>query len=352
MTQKPSTQNFTSIGGQAILEGVMMRSPGYVAFAVRRPDGKIQVRSRPNVGWAKRWPALKLPVLRGVTTLIESMVVGMEALSYSAEIADPRPRAEPPVPPRSAQPDETVSAKDKLSVAAAIAGAIIMGLGLFVVLPHVLAAYLAPVGSGMLFHLIDGVIKIAILLAYVYGISLLPDIRRVFQYHGAEHKSIYAFEAGLPLEVPSARAQSTLHPRCGTSFLLFLVLISVIVFTVALPLLGFSRIVGQSLVGHALTILVKFALMMPVAGIAYEVIKASACRMDRLWFRILVWPGLQLQHLTTREPDDRQLEVALVSMREVLLLEKGIVSTAIDRVYSGLTELAQPPARVTEFLEA
>lgn len=349
MQNQPSTQpaqKFTSIGGQAILEGVMMRSPGYVAFAVRRADGKIQVRSRENLGWGKRWPAFKFPVLRGVATLIESMVVGIEALGYSAEIAEAG----------AAKPGEAKAEPSKLAVAGTIAAAILMGLGLFVVLPHALAALVAPAGtdtaSGLLFHLIDGLIKIAVLLAYVYGISLLPDIRRVFQFHGAEHKSIYTFEKGLPLDVPSARAQTRLHPRCGTSFLLFLVLISVAVFTVFFPLIGFNDIVGQSWLGHLATILIKFALMMPVAGLAYEVIKASACRMDRPWYRALVWPGLKLQHLTTREPDDSQLEVALVSMREVLLLEKGEIVPARDREYARLEDVAQPQARLSEYLEA
>jgi uncharacterized protein YqhQ len=343
MSDTKPTQKFTSIGGQAILEGVMMRSPGYVAFAVRRPDGLIQVRSRPHAGFALKFPALKLPVLRGVSTLVESMAVGMEALSYSAEIADPS-GAEAQKP--------TGQKNSKLAIAASIATAILMGFGLFVVLPHVLANFLLPKNSGAFFHLVDGLIKIAVLLTYVYAISLLPEIRRVFQYHGAEHKSIYAFEAGLPLDVASAARQSTLHPRCGTSFLLFLVLVSVAVFSIFFPLVGLSQIVGQSMLGHAVTILLKFVLMLPIAGIAYEVIKASACRMDRWWLRALVWPGLKLQLLTTREPDPQQLEVALVSLREVLLLEKELLDPAEERIYGKLEDLNEPTAQVAEFLEA
>lgn len=341
---KPSTQ-FTSIGGQAVIEGVMMRSPHFIAVAVRRADGKIMIRQRPYQGIAARVPLLKKPVLRGVTMLIESMMQGMDALSYSAN---------------AAAADESATAEkpeEKLSNAAIIGSmalAFAMGMGLFVGLPHLLTALLTGNVSAAspIFHLVDGAFKMGILVAYVYLIALMKDIHRVFQYHGAEHKSIYAFEAGEELTVENARRHTTLHPRCGTSFLLFLVLISVLVFSVVFPLFGLSSFSSVPILNHLIMIFAKILLMFPVAGLAYEFIKYSAGHMEKPIFRVLVWPGLILQKLTTREPDDEQLAVALASLRQVLRLEKGAESLRDGEVtIAGLGELALVTANAAEFPE-
>ena len=222
-------------------------------------------------------------------------------------------------------------------MAGSIATAILLGMGLFVALPHFLTAVLtAKSGSGItaqspLFHLLDGSLKMTILLTYVYLISMVKDIHRVFQYHGAEHKSIYAFEAGEELTVENARKYTTLHPRCGTSFLLFLVLISIGVFSIVFPLFHLTELSSNAVINHSFMILIKIVLMMPVAGVAYEFIKMCACRMDSPVFRIMIWPGMILQKLTTREPSDEQLEVALASLRAVLRLEKGVALQAEGR---------------------
>ena len=305
---------FTSIGGQAIIEGVMMRSPHFVAIAVRKPNQKIVIRNLPYSSWTSKVPLLKRPMLRGVATLLESLFQGIDALSYSANVAA-----------EAESPGQDLST---WAIAGSILMAFVMAMGLFVALPHFLTAVLTSNTSitpeNPLFHLLDGALKMTILLAYVFLIALMRDIHRVFQYHGAEHKSIYAFERGEELTVENARRHSTLHPRCGTSFLLFLVVISIATFSIVFPLFGLTQLSQTPIINHALMIGVKIALMLPVAGLAYEFIKMCACRMDNPLFRMLIWPGLILQKLTTREPSDEQLEVALASLRQVLRLEKGI----------------------------
>jgi uncharacterized protein YqhQ len=309
-----AANRFTSIGGQAVIEGVMMRSPRFIAVAVRKPDQKIKIRHIPYAGIGMRWPMLKRPVLRGVIMLLESMILGIDALSFSANIA-------------ASEDDSEGQELSKLAIFSSVGVAFVLGMGLFVALPHALTA-LATSGSrhidaqSPLFHLLDGLLKIFILLIYVYSIALIKDVHRVFQYHGAEHKSIYVFESGKELTIENARGFSTLHPRCGTSFLLFLVLISILVFSAVFPFFDLNRFSGRPLLNHGLMVLLKIALMFPVAGLAYEFIKACACRMGHPVFRAMVWPGMILQRLTTREPDDAQLEVALASLRTVLLLEK------------------------------
>lgn len=277
------------------------------------------------------------------------MAQGVDALSYSASVA-----AIDPQDSKTTQTSETLS---KWAIAGSIATAMVMGLGLFVALPHFLTALMTSAQSPW-FHFLDGVLKMAILLTYVYVIALMQDIRRVFQYHGAEHKSIYTFEAGEELTVENARKHTTLHPRCGTSFLLFLVLISILVFSVIFPIFGLNTLSSIPLVNHLMMIGVKITLMLPVAGLSYEFIKLCAAHMDRPIFRMLIWPGMVLQNLTTREPTDDQLEVALASLRQVLKLEKTPelaprpVSNPYQEVMIGaLSELTLVPTTVAEFPE-
>jgi uncharacterized protein YqhQ len=347
-----SPSRYTSIGGQAIIEGVMMRSPHFIAVAVRKPSQKIVIRNVPYRSAADRFPILKKPVLRGVTMLFESMAQGIQSLSYSANIAAQAENA------KDAQGEQLSTGAIVLSIGSAL----FLGLGLFVALPHFLTALLTSgktfhfTAQSPVFHLIDGVLKTSVLLTYVYLIALMQDIHRVFQYHGAEHKSIYAFEAGDELTVENARRYTTLHPRCGTSFLLFLVLISILVFSAVFPLFGLSTLSPIPIVNHLMMIGVKMVLMFPVAGLAYEFIKMCACRMDNPVFRAMVWPGMILQKLTTREPDDLQLEVALASLRQVLRLEKTENSqksapSILETEIAALSELREVHASVAEFPE-
>lgn len=343
----PSGQ-FTSIGGQAVIEGVMMRSPHFVAVAVRKSDQRMMIRHIPYVSISKRFPVLKKPVLRGVTTLLESMVQGIDALSYSANVA--------------ADSENSGEQLSGWAIASSILTALVLGMGLFVALPHFMTVvatsekYLNLSPQNPLFHLLDGVLKIGILLSYVYLIALMKDIHRVFQYHGAEHKSIYTFEAGEELTVENAKKYTTLHPRCGTSFLLFLVLISVAVFSIVFPAFHLTALTSNAFLNHLCMIFIKMGLMLPVAGVAYEFIKVCAFRMNNPIFRMLIWPGMVLQKLTTREPSDDQLEVALASLRQVILLEKTETpSTPLRgeqiREVAGLSDLKLVSAQVTEFPE-
>ena len=336
-------EKFTSIGGQAVLEGVMMRSPNYIAIAVRKPDKKIAVKYEPYRSIAKSYPILAKPFLRGVVMLLESMIQGMKALSYSA---------------KTSGQEEDAEEISSFAIVSSMAFAFVMGMGLFVALPHVITAfltsdkYLSISTNSPLFHLLDGAFKMAIFLVYIWGISRLNEIKRVFQYHGAEHKSIYTFESGKPLDVVSAKTFTTLHPRCGTSFLLFLILISIAMFSILLPLFGLTNFSENAILNHSGMILAKIILMFPVAGIAYEFIKVCACRMDSGIFKALIWPGLMLQKLTTLEPEDDQLEVALVSLRQVLFLEKTGTQTAGEIEVSTLQDVGSVTAQVTDFLEA
>lgn len=309
-----------------------MRSPRFIATAVRKPSsgeglGRIAIRSRPYASVSERFPFMRRAILRGVVTLLESMVQGMDALTYSANIA--------------AAEEEEGKPLSKLAITASMVLAIVFGMGLFVALPHGLSAVITGLSADHpLFQTVDGVLKMGILLSYVYLISLKEDIRRVFEYHGAEHKSIYAFEAGLELTVENARKQPRLHPRCGTSFLLFLVLISIAVFSVVIPLLGLTQVTSVPILNHLIIVLAKIGLMLPVAGIAYEMIKVCAFRMDRPFYKALIAPGLALQRLTTREPSDDQLEVALASLKQVLSLEHGNKPGKVDPGQTAETEVS------------
>ena len=350
-------KNYTSIGGQAVIEGVMMRSPHYIAVALRRADQKIIVRSYRYRSWAERMSWLKAPFLRGVAGMLESMIQGMKTLSFSADLAAQFETSldSEQVASKSVPSSECLSS---FALAASMGSAILLGLGLFVALPHLLAALIASPDSA-LFHSLDGVIKVLILIGYIFLISRMKEIHRVFQFHGAEHKSIATFEQGEALTVENARLKSPLHPRCGTSFLFFLVLISVFVFGSVFPLLGLTKLSAHFWLNNLGMIVLKMGFMMPIAGISYEVIKLSAKHSANPMFRWMVAPGLLLKRLTTREPDDSQLEIALVSLVQVLTLEKATSAhsenesqTFSDRELTSLSDLVPVSAKLGEFLEA
>ncbi|MDO9173142.1 MAG: DUF1385 domain-containing protein [bacterium] len=283
-----------AVGGQAVIEGVMMRSPTAIATAVRTPDGRIVVRKQPFRSVFRRWRFLNVPVLRGGIHLIESMGLGIGALMFSADQAMTEERVE-----------TKKGFKDTAMMWGTIVVAFILSLGLFFYLPLVLTD-LTGVRHGFGFNLIDGVIRIVMFVAYLMLISRMKDMARVFEYHGAEHMSIHAFEAHRDLTVDQTRPFTTLHPRCGTSFLFFVMLISVVVFS----FLGRPDDVGQRLL--------RLAFVPVIGGLAYEAIKLSG-RFRNAWFvRPLIWPGLMLQKITTSRPDDSQLEVGLAALRAVL----------------------------------
>ena len=277
-----------NIGGQAVIEGVMMRGPGLIATAVREPSGNITVKKEPLVSITERWPVLKKPMLRGVVALAESLVYGLQALSFSARAAG--------------EEEEQLTTKE---IVLTMAFAFLLAVALFVVIPTYAAKFIhSAVTDPMLLNLFEGILRLAIFFAYVIGISAMKDIRRVFQYHGAEHKTLHAYEAGLPLTVDNVRPFSTLHPRCGTNFLLIVMIISILVFA----FLGWPDL--------WLRIASRVALLPLIAGIGYEAIRFAG-RSDKKWVAWAMAPGLWLQKLTTRPPSDDMIEVAICALEAV-----------------------------------
>jgi len=287
------------VGGQAVLEGVMMRGVSTWAVAVRNPEGEIEVTSESLVPWAKRHRLWRVPVIRGVVALGESLKIGFRALAISA----------------NAQLEEDEEGKKEeiggwiwgLTIALSLA----LSIGLFFVIPVGLTSLIKDeLGSALLFWLVEGILRTAIFIGYIVVISQLPDLRRVFEYHGAEHKTISCYEAEDELVPSRAKLYSRLHPRCGTSFLLIVMVLAIFVFApIGLPAwywLLASRIIGIPL----------------IAGLSYEVIKWAGRNRRKRWVRALMWPGLMLQNLTTREPDEEQLAVAIIALEKVLESEK------------------------------
>jgi uncharacterized protein YqhQ len=288
-----------------------MRAPGRIAVAARAPDGTIAVEGRDFVPFAKRHPLLGLPVLRGAASLVEALSVGGRALSWSAGIqekgtADPEHLAPPS------------SFKSKAVSTITLVGSVALALGLFQLLPYGVASFAAggSRANPLLFNASAGMVRITLLIADMWALSFLPDVRRLFQYHGAEHKSIFSHEGGHGLRVDAIARQPRFHPRCGTSFILIVALTCILFFSLfdafVLHVLGFAYP----------NFLVRFLIHLPfvpaVAGLSFELLKLSAKRQDSRWVRALTKPGLWLQRITTREPDSDQIEVAIVSAKAAL----------------------------------
>lgn len=295
------------VGGQAVIEGVMMRAPKSLAIALRRPNGEILVKEDRWHSLSERWTFLKWPLVRGSLIMLESLINGMQALTFSANQA-------------LEEEEESVGGWALFFTIFAGLGA---GVVLFVILPHVISGLvgrLFGVRLGvehLLFHLIDGAVKIIIFIGYVWLISFFKEIRRIFEYHGAEHKSVFAYEAGEALTVENAKRFSTLHPRCGTAFILFVLVISIFFFSIVFPFAP-SLYDVPGVMNQVIAIVMKVLFMVPIAGLAYEMIKFSSRNMDRGLVRLAVLPGLWVQKLTTREPSDDQLEVAIAALKGAL----------------------------------
>jgi uncharacterized protein YqhQ len=303
------------IGGQAVLEGVMMRGVSTWAVAVRKPPeegaeegtGEIEISSEPLVSWTKRHRVLRLPVIRGVVALAESLKIGFRALGISANAQIPE--------------DEEKQEIGGGAWAATIAFSLALAVGLFFLLPAGLTnIFKDELPNSLVFVIVEKILRISIFIGYIWLISRMRDLQRVFEYHGAEHKTISCYEARLPLTPENAQQFSRLHPRCGTSFLLIVMIVSVFVFA---PLgtpdwywLFASRVVGIPL----------------VAGLSFEVLKWFGRNREKRWARVLMWPGMQLQKLTTREPDYSQLAVAITALEAVLAVENPDAASEEDRI--------------------
>jgi len=384
------------VGGQAVIEGVMMRTPNAYAIAVRKADGSIVNTAARLPKWSDKYPLLKLPILRGGAVLVQSMGLGIKALNYSANEAfvDAENAEEKnvevvltpaviegegdfagvtgaipglfPVPTQRKSTDE-LKKRGTAAAAGSIVFALIFNILLFVAAPLLLTnalfiaagwapapavqvsqpdetvvgpangpaakpvtsdawysrgwrsvkTYLHPVRPSVAFNLIDGLIRMSFFLIMIFSFSLLKDIRRVFEYHGAEHKTVFTWEAGLPLPVENARPQPRQHPRCGTSFLMVVMLVSIVLFSV----IKFDSLVYN--------FLVRLALIPVVAGISYEIIRLSARKESGWFFKLITRPGVWLQNITTQEPNDQQLEVAIEALKESLKLEPQQAETAM-----------------------
>lgn len=303
------------LGGQAVFEGVMMRSKDVMAVAVRKPDGEISILRENFISFLTRYPFLKIPILRGAAVLIQALVLGIKSLNYSAEVAISEDKEEMDGEETGASKQERKRAKAKrtstLTVAFSFVIAIVFGMSIFFFFPLFLTELLKKVfpvlKASILYNLVDGIIRILIFILYIYSISLIKDIKRLFQYHGAEHKTVYAYEAGEELTVSNVKKYSTLHPRCGTSFLLFVMVVAILVFSF-LP-------AHQPLY---IKVWPRLALIPLIAGISYEIIRFSAKRINQAFFRGLIWPGLFFQKITTAEPTDDQILVAIEALNNAL----------------------------------
>jgi uncharacterized protein YqhQ len=302
------------VGGQAVLEGVMMRGVSTWAVAVRKPapdqepgdvpTGEIDVTSEPLVSWVKKHRVYRLPIIRGVVALAESLTIGFRALGISA----------------NAQMPEEEQEIGKGTWTGTVAFALLFAVGLFFLLPAFVAKAIGGTHNGIAFVVVEKLIRISIFLGYLWLIARMRDLQRVFQYHGAEHKTISCYEAGLDLTPENAKQFSRLHPRCGTSFLLIVMIVAIFVFA------PFGR------PGWELLIATRVLGIPIVAGLAFELIKIFGKNRRKRWARILMWPGMQLQKLTTREPDLTQLAVAIAALEAVLAVENPKAASDEDKI--------------------
>ena len=295
-----------AVGGQAVIEGVMMRAKDTLAIAIRKADGEIVTEVRP---WFTlvRHPWLKKPFLRGFPVLMETMVNGIKALNFSAIQA-------------AEDDDEEGGELTTWHLVLTMALALGAALGLFVVLPHFLSVGMEQLGlagdvDSLSFHVWDGIIKMVVFVGYILAISFIPDIRRVFQYHGAEHKVIWTWEGGRELSPDATRFYSRLHPRCGTAFLLFVLAVSIMLYAVLVPYILTFYSPENFIVKHLYIVGMKLFLMIPVSCVAYEMIKFAGKYSKSFICKLMCWPGLVMQLLTTKEPDDSQIEVAIAALR-------------------------------------
>ncbi len=305
----------TSIGGQAVIEGVMMRGPESIATAVRKPDNEIIVEKQP-LGKVRKSKILKLPIIRGCVNFVDSMVTGVKALMFSAkffDIDEDGNQVEEEPGKFEKWLDKKLGSEKAFNVLIylSVIFSICLSVGLFMLLPAYLASFIEKLTkSHTLYIATEGVVRLTLFVLYLILVSQMKDIKRVFMYHGAEHKSIHCYEHGEELTVENIKKHTRLHPRCGTSFLLIVMVISIVIFF----FIRFDNI--------WLRLLARLALLPIVAGISYEIIKFAG-RHDNWFTKIISYPGMFFQYITTREPDDSQIEVAIQSLKAVIPEEAG-----------------------------
>ncbi len=303
--------NYTSIGGQAVIEGVMMRGHHDIATAVRVPDGHIEIKKEPINLLSVKWKINKVPILRGVFSFFESMYIGVKCLMYSAKFFEEEEGENNPETMSKFEKWLWEKCGDKIFTYVmflSVLLSLVLGIGLFMLLPNYLVGLLRgwiPHIPVMLLNLLEGVVRITFFVTYIGLISRMKDIQRVFMYHGAEHKTIFCYEGKEELTVENVRKYARFHPRCGTSFLFIVMIVSIVLF---------SFISWENL---AVRMVYRLLLMPVVAGLSYELIRFAG-KYDNRFTRLLSLPGMWMQHLTTREPEDDQIEVAIASLKAVL----------------------------------
>ena len=295
----PQNPRLGAVGGQAVLDGVMMKAEGRCAVSVRCPDGSIQTELVLFQPLGKRHPILGLPLIRGFINFCQMLALGQRVLSISGVLTDP-------------EPEQTAShVSERLFTAAVWIFAVVLSVGLFMLLPASvvkLGGRLLPLDSVWLKNIVEGLVRICVLLTYLLLTSLMPDMRRTFEYHGAEHKSVACYEAGEPLTPENAARHTRFHPRCGTSFLFMMIFVGILFYS--LPIFSWNSVWER--------VLTKLLFFPVISGVGYEIIRFSGRHPGNLLLRILTAPGLWLQHITTREPSLEQLEVAITALRNSL----------------------------------
>ncbi len=305
----PQNINPKSVGGQALIEGVMMKSLSDIAMAVRKSNGEIIVKKE-SVSKIEKSSIYKIPIIRGAIALINSMILGVRAITYSAEVFEEIDSDEEKSKFEKWLEEKFGDRADDIITYFSVALALAMSIVIFMFIPTLLINLLKNIFTNqLLLSGFEGVLKILMFIGYIILISKMKEIKRVFQYHGAEHKVIHCYESGKPLTVENARKFTTLHPRCGTSFLLIVMVLSILLFS----FLGWESPVQR--------VVMKLMLLPLVAGVSYEVIKIAGKSKSKLVYAIS-YPGLMLQKLTTNEPDDKQLEVAIVALKSILVKDK------------------------------
>jgi uncharacterized protein YqhQ len=297
LTTKEKKEPSLAFGGQAVMEGVMMRSKDHMVVCVRQPNNEIVTKTEELHSLSEKYSFLKLPFLRGILALFETLYSGIKGIYFSANAA-------------FGDDDEEESLNPK-EIAVVVAVAICLSILLFSVTPFFLTSLLN-FGGGVVFNIVEGIVRLSFLLAYLAAVSLVGDFKRIFQYHGAEHTAINAYESGVELNVENARKYSRFHARCGTSFLLIVTLISILFFSIMPSSTYFVRLAY------------RIILIPVISAVSYEILKLSDKYRNSAIMRILVAPGLALQHLTTRQPDDEMIEVAIKAVKEVERLQKGM----------------------------
>ena len=296
LTAKGKKEPSLAFGGQAVMEGVMMRSKDHMVVCVRQPNNEIVTKTEELHSLSQKYGFLKLPFLRGILALFETLYSGIKGIYFSANAAF------------GDDEEESLNPKE---IAVVVAVAICLSILLFSVTPFFLTSLLN-FGGGVLFNIVEGIVRLSFLLAYLAAVSLVGDFKRIFQYHGAEHTAINAYESGVELNVENARKYSRFHARCGTSFLLIVTLISILFFSL------------MPSADYLVRLSYRVVLIPVISAVSYELLKLSDKYRDSTIMRVLVAPGLALQHLTTRQPDDDMIEVAIKAVKEVERLQKGM----------------------------